>query len=60
MRTAIGVIVGIIIGWSALAIWRGPTRWVFTRFLPVDPPDHVDRVRVWHDHVEQPGASWPA
>lgn len=59
MRTAAGVILGIPIGWSALAIWRGPTRWLFTRIPPATHPDHVDRVRVWDHGVEQAGAAWP-
>ena len=59
MRTAAGVIVGVLIGWSAVAIWRGPTRWLFTRILPDDPPDHVDRIHVYHLGVKQDGAAWP-
>lgn len=59
MRTTAGVIVGILIGWSALAIWKGPARWLGYRIPPTTPPDHHTRTRVWSAGVEQDGASWP-
>lgn len=59
MRTATGVIIGATLAWCWIAIWRGPTRWLFTRIPVLTPADHVDRVRIWHHHVEQDGAPWP-
>lgn len=59
MRTAIGVTVGAALTWCIIAIWRGPTMWLFTRIPVLTPADHLDRVRVWHNHIEQAGASWP-
>lgn len=59
MRTAAGVTIGAILMWIILAIWAGPARWLLTRIPPITPPDHVDRVRVWAQGVEQDGAAWP-
>lgn len=59
MRTATGVILGAVAAWCVLAIWHGPTRWLFTRIEPATHPDCHTRIRVWHMQIEQDGASWP-
>lgn len=59
MRTAASLTAGAILAWCILAIWRGPTKWLFTRIPVLTPANHVDRIRVWHNHVEQDGAPWP-
>ena len=59
MRTLASLTVGALIAWCILAIWHGPTAWLFTRLEPETHPDCHTRIRVWHDHVEQDGATWP-
>lgn len=52
MRTATSVTLGAVLAWCVLAIWHGPTAWLFTRIEPGTPTDHVDRIRIWHHSVE--------
>ena len=59
MRTAVGVIVGAVLAWCWLAIWRGPTAWLFTRIPVPTHPDCHTRIRVWIGGAEQDGATWP-
>lgn len=59
MRTATGLIVGAVLAWCWLAIWRGPTRWLLYRIPPATHPDHVDRVRTFRHGVEVFPATWP-
>lgn len=59
MRTAAGVIIGVALTWCIIAIWHGPSAWFFTRIPPATHPDHVDKIIVWRDHVEQKDSAWP-
>lgn len=59
MRTAVGVIVGAVLAWCWLAIWKGPSHWFFYHIEPVTPADHVDRMIVYRHGVKQDGAPWP-
>lgn len=58
MRSAANFTAGAIVAWCIIAIWHGPTAWLFTRIEVLTPTDHVDKVRVWHHGVEHQGA-WP-
>lgn len=59
MRTAASLTAGAILAWCILAIWRGPTAWLFTRIPPATHPDCRTRIRVWHNRIERDGAPWP-